>query len=218
MSPRQRKESRFLPENKKSLYALALVLGQCSPELVSKIKGLDSYVQADCHQDMVQILLIISRGYCCKFDDNQQSIYALESAKHRISTYYQGYKVTIMEYMEHFKALAGVVETYGGAYGNELGLIKAQLLKQGVLAADVNTPSAHKLKKALAVCCNSYLSWMILQGFDNRRFYQLKTDLANDMTKGQDNFLKTIVKTTHLLTYYKVPARRNASRTRTAMG
>jgi hypothetical protein len=48
---------------------------------------------------------------------------------------------------------------------------------------------------------------MIVQGSDNSRFYQLKTDLVNNMTKGQDNFLKTIVKTTCLLNDYKLPAR-----------
>jgi hypothetical protein len=86
----------------------------------------------------------------------------LESAKHRVLTYYQGYKVTITKYVEHFKALVGVVNTYRGAYGNEPGLIKAHLLEQGVLVADVNTPDADKLEKALAVCCSSYLSCMIL--------------------------------------------------------
>jgi hypothetical protein len=109
--------------------------------------------------------------------------------------------------VEHFKALLGVVGTYGGTYGNKLGLVKAQLLEQGVLAADVDTPDADKLKKALAVCCDSYPMCMILQGSDNSRFYQLKTDLTNNMTKGQDNFLKTIIKITCLLNNYKVPAR-----------
>jgi hypothetical protein len=193
-----------LAKNKKHLYTL--VLGQCSPDLESKIKDADSYVQADCNQDVVQLLLII-RGYCCRFNDNQQSIYALESTEHRVSTYYQGYKVTIMEYVEHFKALVGVVETYGGAYGNKPGIIKAQLLEQGVLVADVDMPNADKLKNALAVCCDSYLLCMILQGSDNSRFYQLKTDLANNMTKGQDNLPKTIIKTMHLLNNYKVSAR-----------
>ncbi len=149
---------------------------------------MDLYAQANCDQDVVQLLLII-RGYFCRFDDNQQSIYRLESVKHSVSTYYQGYEVTITEYVEHFKALVGVVETYRGAYGNELGLIKAQLLGQGVLAADVDMPHADKLKNALKVCCESYLSYIILQGSDNSRFYQLKIDLLNDMTKGQDNFL-----------------------------
>jgi hypothetical protein len=53
---------------------------------------------------------------------------------------------------------------------------------------------------------------MILQGSDYSRFYQLKTDLINDMTKGQDNFPKTIVKMTHLLNYYKVSARQQRSK------
>ncbi len=117
------------------------------------------------------LLLLIIRGYCCRFDNNQQSIYVLKSAKYCISAYYQGYKVTITEYVEHFKALVGIVETYGGAYGNELGLIKAQLLEQGVSVTDIDTPNVDKLKKALMVCDNSYLLCMILQGSDNSRLY-----------------------------------------------
>jgi hypothetical protein len=48
---------------------------------------------------------------------------------------------------------------------------------------------------------------MILQGSDNSRFYELKTDIADDMTKGQDDFTKTIIKATHLLNDCKVLAR-----------
>ncbi len=47
----------LLKENKKCAYAL--IIGQCSPELVSKIQGLDLYAQADTNQDAVQLLLII---------------------------------------------------------------------------------------------------------------------------------------------------------------
>ncbi len=32
---------------------------------------------------------------------------------------------------------------------------------------------------------------MILLGSDDSRFYQFKTDLVNNMTKGQDSFPKT---------------------------
>jgi hypothetical protein len=58
----------LLEENKKHAYAL--IIGQCSPELVSKIRGSDLYAQADTDQDAVQLLLIIW-GYCCSFDANQ---------------------------------------------------------------------------------------------------------------------------------------------------
>jgi hypothetical protein len=43
---------------------------------------------------------------------------------------------------------------------------------------------------------------MILRGTDNSRYFQLKVDLSNNMTKGTNNFPKTIVNTVHLLTDY----------------
>ncbi len=48
---------------------------------------------------------------------------------------------------------------------------------------------------------------MILRGSDNSRFYQVKTNLQNGMTKGTNNFPKTVVETTRLLSDYKVPPR-----------
>ena len=55
-----------LEENKKCAYAL--VIGQCSPELDSKLQGSAAFVQAKADQDVVQLLLVI-RGYCCRFED-----------------------------------------------------------------------------------------------------------------------------------------------------
>jgi len=60
-------------------------------------------------------LLLVNRGYCCRFDDHQQSTCALEQAKHRVSTYYQAHDITNSEYVEHFTALVSMVKTYGGA-------------------------------------------------------------------------------------------------------
>ncbi len=68
-----------LKENKKHLYAL--IIGQCSHDLDSKLQGSTAFVQAEADQDIVQLLLVI-RGYCCCFNDHQQSMYALKQAKH----------------------------------------------------------------------------------------------------------------------------------------
>ncbi len=130
----------LLDKNKKRAYAL--VIRQCSPELVSKIRGSDLYTQADADQDAVQLLLII-RGYCCSFDANHQSTFALKGAKHRGKVFIQGYDVTITDYVEYFMALVGVAETYGGAYGNKPGLLREQLIKQGVTAVDVDKTAAN---------------------------------------------------------------------------
>jgi hypothetical protein len=172
--------------------------------LVSKIRGSDLYAQADTDQDAVQLLLII-RGYCCSFDAKEQSTFALEDVKHRVQVFIQGYDVTVTDYVEYFMALVGMVETYGGTYGNKPRLLREQLIKQGVSAVDVDKtvanggPNAAKIKKALVVTRECYLSCMILRGSDNIRFYQVKTNLQNEMTKGTDNFPKTVVQTTRLL-------------------
>jgi hypothetical protein len=94
-------------------HAYALVIGQCSPDLNSKLKGSAAFVQAEADQVVVQLLLVI-RGYCCRFDDHQQRMWALEQAKHRVSTYYQAHDVTNTEYVEHFKAWVGIVKMYRG--------------------------------------------------------------------------------------------------------
>jgi hypothetical protein len=68
-----------LKENKKRAYTL--VIGQCSPDRDSKLQGSTAFVQTKADQDVAQLLLVI-RGYCCRFDDHQQGTYALKQAKH----------------------------------------------------------------------------------------------------------------------------------------
>jgi hypothetical protein len=102
----------LIKENRKQAYAL--MFGQCLPKLISKIKSSDSFASKDIDQDVVQLLLIV-RGYYCQCNNHQQGTWALENAKHCVLVFYQGYDMSMMEYIENFKALVGVVETYGGA-------------------------------------------------------------------------------------------------------
>ncbi|KAL3810038.1 hypothetical protein ACHAXA_000207 [Cyclostephanos tholiformis] len=209
------KRQNLLDENIKRAYAL--VLGQCSPELVNKLKASNKYAMADADQDVVKLLLIV-RGYCCRFDDHQQSTWALQGAKKQVELYYQGYDLDTTEYVENFMALVGVVETYGGAYGREPGLIRAQLMKQGVSVADLDKPDPKELEEAEKTCREEYLSCMLLRGGDQSRYGKLKDDLSNDMAKGVDNFPKTVVETTRLMNDYKVPPRAPRARTGASEG
>jgi hypothetical protein len=59
-----------LEKNKKRAYAL--VIGQCLPNLDSKLQGSAAFPKTKADQDVVQLLLVI-RGYCCCFDDHRQS-------------------------------------------------------------------------------------------------------------------------------------------------
>jgi len=199
----QVKEQRMLAENVKKAYAL--IMGQCSPTLVSKIKGSDKYTEAANESNVVKLLTII-RGYCCNVTDHQQSTVALESAKHHVSTYYQHAETTTTEYVEYFTALVGVVETFGGSYGREPGLVMAEIkIQTGVV--DRDNPTVDELELAYDTCREQYLACMLLRGSDNGRYSKLKDDLANNMSLGKDSYPKTIVETTRLLNEYKVPPR-----------
>jgi hypothetical protein len=162
-----KKKISLLEENKKKIYAL--VMGQSSPKLESKILGSTGYKAANKDQDIVTLLLII-RGHCCQCNDCQQGTWALKQAKHCVSTFCQKYDMTNTDYVEYFNALVGVVETYGGVHGQELGLIRAQLLAQGVAEANLNSPDPAELKKAENVCREEYLPCMLLQGSNNTQF------------------------------------------------
>mgnify|MGYP006166379963 FL=1 len=206
----KRTQSVQIEESKKRAYAL--VMGQCSPDLVSKIRGSGTYTTVNASHDVVELLRLV-RGYCCDFGAGQQSTWALEQAKHKVSVYYQRHDVSNTDYVQFFQALVGVVETYGGAYGNEPGLINAHLIGQGVAADQVEdraTPA--QLAAAKADCREAYLACMLLRGADSIRYGPLKTELANDMTKGQDNYPKTMVEAARLLNDYKVSVRAQRAR------
>jgi hypothetical protein len=60
--------------------------------------------------------------------------------------------MTNTEYVEHLKALIGIVETYGGVYGRKPGLVVMQLLAQGVSYKDIDTADQEEIVIAKAVC------------------------------------------------------------------
>ena len=115
--------------------------------------------------------------------------------------------MTNTEYVEHLKALVGVVEMYGGAYSQEPGLVAVELVVLGMKPEDVDTADRPEIIKAEEVCRKCYLSCMLLHGANNDQYFQLKVDLWNEMTKGTNNYPKTIVETMHLLTDYVPPPR-----------
>jgi hypothetical protein len=174
------------------------MFGQCLPRLISKIKSLDSFASADVDQDIVQLLLIV-RGYCCHFDDHQWGTWALKNAKHCVSVVYQGYNMSTMENVENFKALISTVEIYCSVYGRKPRLVRAQLIKQNISLADQDAPNPPELKKAKAMCREKYLSSMLPCGAHQSRYLKLKDVWFNSMTKGVDNFPKTIFETMRLM-------------------
>ena len=138
---------------------------------------------------------------------DKNSTWALEQAKHKVSVYYQRHDTSNTDYIQFFQALVGVVEAYGGAYGNEPGIIEAHLIGQGVARGRLDVATPDQVATAKADCREAYLACMLLRGADSIRYGALKTELVNDMTKGQDNYPKMMVEAARLLNDYKVATR-----------
>lgn len=60
--------------------AYALIKGQCSPALITKLEGTPGYENAEKNQNVCDLLELI-QGICCQFDVNTQGTHALAQAK-----------------------------------------------------------------------------------------------------------------------------------------
>ena len=150
-----------------------------------------------------------------QFEENKKHAYALviEQCSPNLDSKLQRSAAfddvtTNTEDVEHFKALlVGMVKTYGGAYGCKPELLSTELEAQGVRPKEVPTAGNVEISKAKATCHKCYLSCMLLSVSHNGRYYQFKLDLSNDMTKGANNYPKTIVETMRMFTNYIPPWR-----------
>jgi hypothetical protein len=93
--------------------------------------------------------------------------------------------------MEEFVANISVVETYGGEWGQEPGLIRAKL-EADATVVDVDNPTADELDRAKAAAREDYLAMMFLSGADRTRYWKLRDELSNDYAKGTDNYPNTL--------------------------
>ncbi len=81
-----------------------------------------------------------------------------------------------------------------------------------MVAGQLDRATLNQLAAAKAHCCKAYLTCMLLRGADSMRYGPFKTELANDMTKGQDNYPKTMVEVARLMNNYKSAARAQRAR------
>jgi hypothetical protein len=86
------------------------------------------------------------------------------------------------DYYNEFMAIVKGVESYGGEWGQEPGLIPAKLDTAGI--ADPDNPTADELTTAKAAAREDFLAMMLLSGANNGKFWKLGEDLSNDYVKG----------------------------------
>ena len=192
------KQQTLIDENKQKAYAI--VYNQCSPAMRTELKGTPGMEDAAATQDVVKLLNLI-QSICSEAGGSRQGVMSLVQGKKKVDTFYQRADQTNDDYAEELLALVRVVETYGGAYGKEPGIIDAVLKDSGktMMAASADQKAA-----AEAEARERYVACLIISGADNGRYKQLKDDLHNHYTMGTDKYPKTVEGAIKLLNNYKV--------------
>jgi hypothetical protein len=193
-------------ENKE--HATALVWGQCSLELCNKVKATPIYNAMWGNHDAVWLLLLIM-GFCCSFDDKRQGTWALQQAKKKAFLFTQKDGMSNSDYVEEFMAIVQGVESYGGGWGQEPGLVRAKLELAGVGDPDNPTPLEAQATKLTAH--KDFLAMMILSGANGSMFFKLRQDLSDDYAKGHDSYPTTVDGVLHLLSNHSTPTTRRVA-------
>jgi hypothetical protein len=147
--------------------AYAVIWGQCSEAMKAKLTSLDDFETKSHESDCAWILKEI-KGITYCFEGQRYIYLSLDNARTTYYAYTQGAEDSISSYIEHFRSLVEVLEHYGGAIGEDQGLLNAT----AAVSADADDG-----KKRLKIARDRTLALAFLKRANRRRFGTLWADL-----------------------------------------
>jgi len=166
----------YLNSNLKTAYAV--IWGQCSEAMKAKLTSLNDFETKNHKSDCIWILKEI-KGITYRFEGQRYIYLSLDNARTSYYAYTQGAKDSISSYLEHFRSLVEVLEHYGGAIGEDPGLLDA--------TAAVST-DADDATKRLKIAHDRSLALAFLKRADCCCFGTLWADLENQFSRGNDQY------------------------------
>ena len=182
-----------LEQNLHSLYSV--IWGQCSETMKSKLRMHKDYDTKSRAFECSWILKEI-RGITFRFEGQRSLVISLLEAQQSLINYRQGPNESLSDYLDTFKAKVEVYEHYGGAIGSGKGYIREAATHFGVT---MGNDGYKREAKAHAV------AMMFLRQSDKHRFEGLNADLANNFSRGVDQYPRDITGAYNLLVNYKPP-------------
>jgi hypothetical protein len=145
--------ARFIESNTRAIYAI--VWGQCSPMMQSKIESLADF---DVKSDSCNCIWIIKeiQGITHRFEGARHVFISLHDAWTGYYTCKQGHQQTLHEYLKDFQGLVQVLEHYGAALGAD-GPYQESIKAQVVAAAPTGLSTEEYLKLTVAYTKRSRL-------------------------------------------------------------
>jgi hypothetical protein len=188
-----------MESNLRAIYAI--VWGQCSPMMQSKLESLDEYSERSTDCDCIWLLQEI-QGITHQFEGTRHVYISLDDAWENLYTYRQGAHQSLHEYLKEWQSLVQVLEHYGASIGADrpcLASVKARLL-----LTLSSTISADELqKRVLAASKLQSIAMAFLKRADRKRYGGIWSELENSFTRGVDHFPHDLTAAHSLLLNYQ---------------
>ena len=187
----------YLDSNLKTVYAV--IWGQCSEAVKAKVTSLDDFETKSHKCDCVCVWILKEiEGITYCFEGQRYIYLSLDDARTTYYTYTRGAEDSISSYLEHFRSLVEVLEHYGGAIGEDPGLLNATVAVSA---------GADNATKRLKIARDRSLALAILKRADRCCFGTLWTDLENQFSRGNDQYPTNLAAAYSLLVNLKPPKR-----------
>jgi hypothetical protein len=191
----------MLKSNQRGIYAI--VWGQCSPMMQSKLEPLDDYKSKSNGCDCIWILKEI-RGITHRFEGTPNIFISLGDAWSNYYGYKQSNDQTLHEYLKDFQSLVQVLEHYGAVMGTVGPYIDS--VKEAVKAlAPAGISATDLLTRAVAAAKQKSIAIAFLKRADRRRYGGLWSELGNNYSRGQDHYPTDLTNAYNLLLNYQAP-------------
>ena len=191
-----------LESNKRAIYAI--VWGQSSPSMQSKLESLKDYARKSIECDCVWLLKEIM-GITHQFEGTRNIFLSLDDAWSNYYALRQESSQTLNEYLKIFQSMVQVLEHYGaglGAEGPYQESVMRQVKMDAVASSTIVTTEEMK-KLAIAAAKKKCVAIAFLKRADRKRYGGLWNDLENSFTRGLDQYPEDLTGAYNLLLSYK---------------
>ena len=171
------KQTSRLQENIKHLWAL--VWGQCSDTIQTRLQALDTYDDMHTASDGLRLLVAI-KDLMYNVQEQKYLPLSIHLAKRQFYLLSQG-RNTVGEYYKQFKNQMDVLDHIGAGIGDNDAITKQVLRSQGINIDDA-TEAQEEASEIQGI--EWYLALAFLMGSDQSRFGHLLEKLENDFTAG----------------------------------
>jgi hypothetical protein len=189
-----------MDSNTRKIYAI--VWGQSSPLMQSKLESLEDFDEKNTACDCVWLLKEI-QGITHRFEGTRNVFISLDDAWTSYYTYKQDSNQTLHDYLKDFQGLVQVLEHYGAALGMEGPYQDA--VREEVKAAHPGLTPGQYTTRTIAAAKKKSTAIGFLKRADQKRYGALWNELENNYTRGQDHYPADLTGAYNLLLNYKAP-------------